>query len=45
MAVVRPARPQYMAARDRLPASYTLRQYLEAGGLMCYGASFADVFR
>jgi putative ABC transport system substrate-binding protein len=27
------------------PAMYSLREHLEAGGLMCYGANFADLYR
>jgi len=34
-----------LAARDRLPASYAQRQYVEAGGLMSYGPDLADSFR
>ena len=34
-----------LAARDRLPASYSQRAYVEAGGLMSYGPDFADSFR
>jgi putative ABC transport system substrate-binding protein len=34
-----------LAARQRVPASYPLRQYVAAGGLMSYDASFADAFR
>jgi putative ABC transport system substrate-binding protein len=34
-----------LAARHRLPASYALRQFVAAGGLMSYDASFADAFR
>jgi len=33
------------AARHRVPAIYTTRDFVEAGGLMAYGASFADLFR
>ena len=34
-----------LAARHRLPGSYPLRECVEAGGLMSYGASLADAFR
>src|SRR5262245_16667739 len=34
-----------LAAHHRLPATYTLRDYAEAGGLMSYGASLSDAFR
>jgi putative tryptophan/tyrosine transport system substrate-binding protein len=33
------------AARDRIPATYEQREYVEAGGLMSYGTNFADTFR
>jgi putative tryptophan/tyrosine transport system substrate-binding protein len=33
-----------LAARDRLPASYASREYVEVGGLMTYGANIADSF-
>jgi putative ABC transport system substrate-binding protein len=33
------------AARTRLPAMYQLRENVEAGGLMSYGVSLADLFR
>jgi len=34
-----------LAAKNRLPAVYPLREYVEAGGLMSYGPNLADMFR
>ena len=34
-----------LAAKNRLPAVYTSREFVEAGGLMSYGANLADSFR
>jgi putative ABC transport system substrate-binding protein len=34
-----------LAARDRIPASFTTRQTVEAGLLMSYGVSIPDTFR
>lgn len=34
-----------LAARSRLPAMYSLREYAEAGGLMSYGPSTTELFR
>ena len=33
------------ALANRLPAIYSLREYVEAGGLMSYGTSIADLVR
>jgi len=33
------------AARERLPAMYALREFVEAGGLMGYGVDLRDLFR
>jgi putative ABC transport system substrate-binding protein len=34
-----------LAAKHRLPAVYTYREYVESGGLMSYGPDLADSFR
>jgi putative ABC transport system substrate-binding protein len=34
-----------LAAKNRLPAVYTSREFVDAGGLMSYGANFADLYR
>jgi len=34
-----------LAAKSRLPAIYTTRQMVEAGGLMAYGTNFEDLYR
>jgi putative tryptophan/tyrosine transport system substrate-binding protein len=34
-----------LAARDRIPAAYSNRDYAEAGGLMTYGIKIADAYR
>ncbi len=34
-----------LAARNRLPGTYPFREFIEAGGLMCYAPNVADNFR
>jgi putative tryptophan/tyrosine transport system substrate-binding protein len=34
-----------LAAKYRLPAAYPAREYVDAGGLMSYGANLADLHR
>jgi len=34
-----------LATRDRIPATYPIRDYVEVGGLMSYGADLTDMFR
>jgi putative ABC transport system substrate-binding protein len=34
-----------LAAKRRLPSMYLVREYVEAGGLMSYGANFLDLMR
>lgn len=34
-----------LTARDRIPATYPLRDYVEVGGLMGYGPDFTDMYR
>jgi putative ABC transport system substrate-binding protein len=34
-----------LAAKNRLPAVYTSREFVDAGGLMAYGANTPDLFR
>ena len=34
-----------LAAKNRLPAVYSARDFVDAGGLMSYGSNLADVFR
>ena len=45
--VLNPARARIveLAAKSRLPAMYTLREYVEDGGLMSYGVSVTDLDR
>lgn len=39
------ARLADLVVKHRLPTIYTNRPHVEAGGLMCYGPNFADVWR
>jgi putative tryptophan/tyrosine transport system substrate-binding protein len=34
-----------LAVRDRIPASFSVREYAAAGGLMSYGPNLGDMFR
>src|SRR5205085_12703865 len=34
-----------LAATSRLPTVYNARAFVEAGGLLCYGASHPDMYR
>src|SRR5262249_41953618 len=34
-----------LAGKNRLPAIYFTAEWVEAGGLLAYGASFTDLFR
>jgi putative tryptophan/tyrosine transport system substrate-binding protein len=34
-----------LAAKNRLPAVYTWREFVDAGGLMSYGPNLAELFR
>jgi putative ABC transport system substrate-binding protein len=34
-----------LAAKNRLPAVYQVREFVDAGGLMSYGANLADLVR
>ena len=34
-----------LAAKNRLPAVYSVREFVDAGGLMSYGPSLADLYR
>ena len=40
-----PRRLVELVARHRLPAIYSFRSYVEAGGLMSYGPDIPDLFR
>jgi putative ABC transport system substrate-binding protein len=40
-----PQRIAELAAKNRLPAVYASRSYVDSGGLMSYGPSFTDLYR
>jgi hypothetical protein len=46
VAVAATSRVQFatLTARDRIPASYAVRELVAAGGLMSYGTDIADMF-
>ena len=41
----RPVQLATLAARHAMPTIYAVREFAEAGGLMSYGSSYADLFR
>jgi putative ABC transport system substrate-binding protein len=43
--VARQVQLVHLATLHRLPAAYGLREFVEAGGLLSYGASIADAYR
>jgi putative tryptophan/tyrosine transport system substrate-binding protein len=45
MLVIHRDRVVALAARHRLPAIYDEREFVEAGGLMAYGANLGDLYR
>ena len=40
----RPVQFATLTARDRIPATYAIRDYVAAGGLMSYGTDLAEMF-
>ena len=40
-----PSRLVALAAKNRLPAVYPLREFVDAGGLMAYGPNAVDMYR
>ena len=45
LVIVHRIRINTLALGARLPTMYSIREYVEAGGLMSYGPNLADMFR
>jgi putative ABC transport system substrate-binding protein len=45
MLLLHRTRVAQLASKHRLPAVYGMREFVEAGGLACYGVSLRDAFR
>src|SRR5262249_21725655 len=45
LTLVNRTRINMLALTARLPTSYSIREFVQAGGLMSYGPNFPDLFR
>ena len=45
MMILERRRVAELAVRNRLPATYPMGEFVDAGGLMCYSPNIADNFR